>query len=81
MMQMTPWGMTTILVAHTIHMRLTLEVNLKRGRRRGEGPRHPAQTAKRKGGGSLICQALLSNKLEHKSIDRAPKEINREEMV
>jgi hypothetical protein len=51
-------------------VRSTLEVNLKRGRRRGEGLSHPAQTAKRKGGGSLIHQALASNELKHESIDR-----------
>jgi hypothetical protein len=80
-MQMTPWGTMTTLTTHTICVRSTLEVDLERGRRRGGGPSHPAWTAKRKGGGSLIHQALASNKLEHESIDRAPKEINREETV
>jgi hypothetical protein len=62
-------------------MRSTLEVNLKRGRKRGGGPSHPAQTAKRKEGGSCIHQALVSYKLKHESINRAPEENNRGEMV
>jgi hypothetical protein len=73
--------MMTTLATHTIRMRLTPEVDLERGRRRGGGPSHPAQTAKRKGGGNLVHQALVSYKLEHKSIDRVPKENDRGEMV
>jgi hypothetical protein len=73
--------MMTTLAAHTIHVRSTLEVDLERGRRRGGGLSHPAWTVKRKGGGSLIHQALASNKLKCELIDRAPELIDREETV